>query len=95
MKKYLNTFWQKLLMPLTVGAMVLLATPISANLGSSARSQFRRGHRDGRAGGGYCSTWAPLFCAGAVAGLNIPLVALAPTLVILLCAAVLLRRMRW
>ena len=36
MEKYLSTFWQKLLMPLTVGAMVLLATPISANLGAGA-----------------------------------------------------------
>jgi hypothetical protein len=32
---------------------------------------------------------------GQLLNLNIPSVALAPTLVIVICAAILLRRMRW
>ena len=95
-EKYLNTFWQKLLMPLTVGAMVLLATPISANLGARRDRSFGVDIAMGALVGilFYLGTQI-VFALGQLLGLNIPLVALAPTLVILLCAAVLLRRMRW
>jgi len=95
-EKYLNTFWQKLLMPLTVAAMVLLATPISAGLGAKRDRSFGLNIAIGALVGilFYLGTQI-VFALGQLLGLNIPLVALAPTLVILLCAAVMLRRMHW
>ncbi len=95
-EKYLNTFWQKLLMPLTVGAMVLLATPISANLGARRDRSFGLNIALGAMMGilFYLGTQIA-FALGQLLGLNIPLVALAPTLVILLCAAIMLHRMHW
>ncbi|MDH4042245.1 MAG: LPS export ABC transporter permease LptG [Gammaproteobacteria bacterium] len=95
-EKYLSAFWQKLLMPLTVAAMVLLATPISANLGARRDRSFGVDIALGALVGilFYLGTQI-VFALGQLLGLNIPLVALAPTLVILLCAAILLRRMHW
>ena len=95
-EKFLSTFWQKLLMPLTVGAMVLLATPISANLGARRDRSFGLDIAIGALVGilFYLGTQI-IFALGQLLGLNIPLVALAPTLLILACALVLLRRMHW
>ena len=95
-EKYLSTFWQKLLMPLTVGAMVLLATPISANLGARRERSFGLDIALGALVGilFYLGTQI-VFALGQLLKLNIPLVALAPTLVIVICAAILLRRMHW
>jgi len=95
-EKYLSTFWQKLLMPLTVGAMVLLATPISANLGARRDRSFGLDIALGALVGilFYLGTQI-VFALGQLLDLNIPSVALAPTLVIVVCAAILMRRMRW
>jgi lipopolysaccharide export system permease protein len=95
-EKYLSAFWQKLLMPLTVGAMVLLATPISANLGARRDRSFGLDVALGALVGilFYLGTQI-VFALGQLLNLNIPSVALAPTLVIVICAAILLRRMRW
>lgn len=95
-EKYLSAFWQKLLMPLTVAAMVLLATPISANLGARRDRSFGLNIAMGALVGilFYLGTQI-VFAMGQLLGLNIPLVALAPTLVILLCATIMLRRMHW
>jgi len=95
-QKYLSSFWQKLLMPLTVAAMVLLATPISANLGARRDRSFGLDIALGALMGilFYLGTQI-VFALGQLLGLNIPLVALTPTLVILLCAVILLRRMHW
>jgi lipopolysaccharide export system permease protein len=95
-EKYLSAFWQKLLMPLTVGAMVLLATPISANLGARRDRSFGLDVALGALVGilFYLGTQI-VFAMGQLLNLNIPSVALAPTLVIVICAAILLRRMRW
>jgi len=94
--KYRSTFWQKLLMPLTVGAMVLLATPISANLGAKRHRSFGLDIALGALVGilFYLGTQI-IFALGQLLNLNIPLVALAPTLLILLCALLMLRRMHW
>jgi lipopolysaccharide export system permease protein len=94
--KYRSTFWQKLLMPLTVGAMVLLATPISANLGAKRNRSFGLDVGLGALVGilFYLGTQI-IFALGQLLDLNIPLVALAPTLLILICALFLLRRMHW
>tara|TARA_R110001599_G_scaffold353884_2_gene602371 strand:+ start:56849 stop:57919 length:1071 start_codon:yes stop_codon:yes gene_type:complete len=94
--KYRSTFWQKLLMPLTVGAMVLLATPISANLGAKRNRSFGLDIAMGALVGilFYLGTQI-IFALGQLLNMNIPLVALAPTLLILLCALFMLRRMHW
>ena len=95
-EKYLSTFWQKLLMPLTVGAMVLLATPISANLGARRNRSFGLDIALGALVGILFYLGAQIiFALGQLLGLNIPLVALTPTLIILLWALFLLHRMNW
>lgn len=95
-EKYLNLFWQKLLMPLTVGAMVLLATPISANLGARRDRSFGLDIALGALVGilFYLGTQI-IFALGQLLDLNIPLIALTPTLLILSCALLMLRRMNW
>lgn len=95
-ERYLSTFWQKLLMPLTVGAMVLLATPISANLGGKRNRSFGLDIALGALVGilFYLGTQI-IFAMGQLLGLSIPLVALTPTLLILACALLMLQRMNW
>ena len=96
MEKYLSLFWQKLLMPLTVFAMVLLATPISANLAAGRDRSFGINMGIGAVVGilFYLSAQI-IFALGQLLQLNIPLVALTPTLIVLVCALILLKRMRW
>jgi lipopolysaccharide export system permease protein len=93
---YFASFWQRLLMPLTVGAMVLLATPISASLGSRRSSNFGVNMAIGALVGilFYLGTQI-IFALGQLLAVPEPLVALAPTLVVLAVALLLLRRMRW
>ena len=95
-ERYQSTFWQKLLMPFTVGAMVLLATPISANLGAKRNRSFGLDIGLGALVGilFYLGTQI-IFALGQLLDLNIPLVALAPTLLIMICALIMLRRMHW
>lgn len=96
MEKYLNKFWQNLLMPLTVWAMVLLATPISASVTAGRDRSYGINIGIGAAVGilFYLGTQI-VFSLGQLLQWSIPFVALLPTLVILLCAAVMQRRMRW
>jgi lipopolysaccharide export system permease protein len=95
-QKYQGMFWQKMLMPLTVGAMVLLATPISANLGARRDRSFGVDIAIGAVVGILFYLGAQIiFALGQLLGLNIPLVALAPSVLVLACALVLLRRMHW
>ena len=94
--KYRSTFWQKLLMPLTVGAMVLLATPISAGLGAKRNRSFGLNVAMGALVGILFYLGSQIiFALGQLLNLNIPMVALAPTLLITLCAVFMLRRMHW
>jgi lipopolysaccharide export system permease protein len=96
MEKYLNAFWQRLLMPLTVLAMVLLATPISASVTAGRDRSLGVNIGIGAVLGILFYLGAQIiFSLGQLLQWNIPLVALLPTLVILLCALLLLRRMRW
>lgn len=94
--KYLNAFWQRLLMPLTVCAMVLLATSISAGINAGRDRSFGINIGIGAVVGilFYLGTQI-IFSLGQLLQWSIPLVALLPTLVILTCALFLLRRMRW
>jgi len=94
--KYLHTFWQNLLMPLTVWAMVLLATPISASVTAGRDRSYGINIGIGAAVGILFYLGAQIiFSLGQLLQWSIPFVALLPTLVILLCAGLLLRRMRW
>lgn len=96
MEKYLNAFWQRLLMPLSVCAMVLLATPISASVTAGRDRSFGLNLGIGAVLGilFYLGTQI-IFSLGQLLQWNIPLVAILPTLIILACALFLLRRMRW
>ena len=94
--KYLNAFWQRLLMPLTVCAMVLLATPISASVTAGRDRSFGINLGIGAMLGifFYLGTQI-IFSLGQLLHWSIPFVAILPTLIILACALFLLRRMRW
>lgn len=96
MEKYLNAFWQRLLMPLSVLAMVLLATPISASVTAGRDRSFGINLGIGALLGilFYLGTQI-IFSLGQLLNWNIPLVAIMPTLIILACAAFLWRRMHW
>jgi lipopolysaccharide export LptBFGC system permease protein LptF len=95
-EKYLNAFWQRLLMPLTVCAMVLLATPISASVTAGRDRSYGINLGIGAALGivFYLGTQI-IFSLGQLLHWSIPFVAMLPTLIILACALILLRRMRW
>lgn len=95
-ERYLSAFWQKITMPLTVAAMVLLATPISTNLGSSRDRNFGVNMGIGALVGilFYLSAQI-IFALGQLLQLSIPLVAISPAVVVFACASLLLRRVRW
>jgi lipopolysaccharide export system permease protein len=96
MQNYLSAFWQKLTMPLTVAAMVLLATPISANLGARRDRNFGVNMGIGALIGILFYLSAQIvFALGQLLELSIPLVAVSPALAVFACALLLLRRVRW
>ena len=93
---YFASFWQRLVLPFTVGAMVLLATPVSASLGSRRNRNFGANMAIGALLGILFYLGAQiLFALGQLLKMPEPLVALAPTLLVLGAALLLLRRMRW
>lgn len=96
MQKYLGVFWQKLLMPFTVGAMVLLATPISANLSAGRDRSFGVNMAIGAVVGILFYLGAQIIYAlGQLLQWSLPLMAALPSFIVLFCALFLLRRMRW
>jgi lipopolysaccharide export system permease protein len=96
MEQYLSSFWQRLLMPLTVFAMVLLATPISANISEGRDRSFGLNIGIGAMLGILFYLGAQIiFAMGELLQWSIPLVAILPSLIILSCALLLVRRMRW
>ncbi len=95
-RSYLSAFWQRLTMPLTVAAMVLLATPISASLGSRRNASFGIRIGIGALVGILFYLGAQIvFALGQLLGMSIPVVTLLPTLIVALCACILLARMHW
>jgi lipopolysaccharide export system permease protein len=93
---YLSAFWQKITLPLTVAAMVFLATPISTNLGSRRERNFGVSMGIGALAGILFYLSAQIvFALGQLLQLSIPLVAISPSLVVFACASLLLRRVRW
>lgn len=94
--KFAHTYWQKLLMPITVLAMVLLATPISASISAGRDRSFGYNLGIGALVGIFFYLGAQIiYATGQILGLSVPLVALAPSLIIACVAVLLLRRMRW
>lgn len=93
---YLGAFWQKLALPLTVGAMVLLATPIAASLGSRRNSNFGVNLGIGALVGILFYLGAQIIYAlGQLLSLSVPVVAFLPTAIVIFAALLLLRRMHW
>ncbi len=96
MARYIGPFWQKLMMPLTVGAMVLLATPISINIGAGRSRSFGLNMGIGALVGILFYLGAQIiFALGQLLNLSLPLVSVLPAIIVTLCAAALIRRMRW
>lgn len=95
-EKYMMSFWQRLLMPLTAAAMALLATPVSAGLGSGRSGNFGINMAIGAAIGiGFYLVAQITYSLGQLLGMNLLLTCLLPTSLVLLCALWLLGRMRW
>jgi len=95
-EKYLHPFWQRLLMPFTVFAMVLLATPISASVTGGRDRSFGLSLAIGALLGISFYLGAQIvFALGQVLQWSVPLVAITPALVIFAAAAYMLRRMQW
>ena len=83
-------------MPFTVGAMVLLATPVSANLSAGRDRSFGINLAIGAVIGILFYLGAQIiFALGRLFDLSIPLVAALPSILVALCAAAMLRRMNW
>ena len=94
--QYASAFWQRLIMPLTVAAMVLLATPISASMGSMRSNSFGITIGIGSLVGLLFYVGAQIaFALGQVLGLQAALVTLFPTVVVAAFATFLLGKMRW
>jgi lipopolysaccharide export system permease protein len=88
-------FWQKVALPLTAGAMVLLAAPIGASISTQRGSTFGRKLAIG-AGVGIAFYLASqiIQTGGTLIGLPPPLVAFIPTLLVLGTSAALFYRLR-
>ena len=96
MTRYISVFWQKLMMPLTVGAMVLLATPVSINISGGRSRSFGLNMGIGALVGILFYLGAQIiFALGQLLHLSLPVVSVIPALIVALCAALLIRRMRW
>ena len=94
--RHRSAFWQKLILPFTVAAMVLLATPICVNSGSRRDRNLGVNMGIGALVGILFYLGAQIvFALGQLLDINAAAVVLAPTLAVLLCALLLLRRMRW
>lgn len=95
-QKYLSAFWQRLTMPLAVAAMILLAIPISISLGSGRNFSFGIKMGLGAAVGIFFYLGAQiLFALGLLLHVSIPVMSVVPTLIVALCAGILLAKMHW
>ena len=95
-QQYSSAFWQRLIMPLTVAAMVLLATPLAASMGSMRSNSFGITLGLGALVGILFYVGAQIvFALGQLLQLGIIPVTLFPTVVVVLCASALITRMRW
>ena len=95
-QQYLSAFWQRLIMPFTVAAMILLAIPVSLSLGSGRSPSFGVKMGIGAASGILFYLGAQVvFALGLLLHLSIPMVSMVPTVIVALCAGILLAKMHW
>jgi lipopolysaccharide export system permease protein len=95
-ENYELTFWQRLTLPLTVAAMVLLATPISAGIGSRRDANLGFNMAMGALIGIFFFLGSQIaFAVGQILELNYLLITLAPIAVVVLFSVYLLKKMRW
>jgi len=88
-------FWQKVALPLTAGAMVLLATPIGAGLGTQRSSAFGRNLAVGAGAGILFYLASQIIYTGApLIGIPAEVVGFLPTVLVLAAAGALFHRMR-
>jgi lipopolysaccharide export system permease protein len=93
---YSSAFWQRLIMPFTVAAMVFLATPLAASMGSMRSNSFGITLGIGALVGILFYVGAQIvFALGQLLQLGIIPVTVFPTVVIVLCASTLITRMSW
>lgn len=95
-QQYLSAFWQRLIIPLTVAAMVLLAIPVSLSLGSGRIASFGLKMGIGAAVGilFYLGSQV-VFALGLLLDLSIPVASMVPTVIVASCAGILLAKMHW
>jgi len=88
-------FWQRIALPLTTGAMVLLAVPIGAGVGNARSNSFGRNLANGATAGILFYLVSQLI-QGSGAGTHLPaaVIAFLPVTLVLAVAAGLIRRMR-
>jgi len=95
-RQYLSAFWQKLILPLTVASMVMLAIPVSVSLGSGRNTSFGIKMAIGAVLGILFYLGAQIiFALGLLLHLNIPVVTLVPMIIVTVSAVILLARMHW
>ncbi|MFQ5643932.1 MAG: LPS export ABC transporter permease LptG [Thiogranum sp.] len=88
-------FWQRVSLPLTAGAMVLLATPIGAGLGTTRSSAFGKSLAIGAGVGILFYLLSQLIqTGGSIAGLPPELVAFLPVTLVVVATAILISRIR-
>jgi len=88
-------FWQKIALPLTAGAMVLLATPIGAGISTQRGSSFGKSLAMGAAVGILFYLVSQIInTGGSLIGIPLSLVAFVPVTLVLLAAVGLFSRMR-
>lgn len=95
-QQYSSAFWQRVIMPFTVAAMVLLATPLAASMGSMRSNSFGITLGVGALVGILFYVGAQIvFALGQLLQLGIIPVTGFPTVVVVLCASALIARMHW
>ena len=95
-EEYVFTFWQRLTLPFTVAAMILLATPISASIGSRRDANLGYNLGLGALVGIFFFLGSQItYAVGQLLQLNHLVITLSPIAAILLFSLILLRRMRW
>jgi lipopolysaccharide export system permease protein len=93
---YEFTFWQRLTQPVTVAAMILLATSISAGTGSRRDSNLGYNMAIGALIGILFFLGSQItYAVGQLMQLNFLLITLSPIFAVLACSAFMLHRMRW
>ncbi len=95
-KNYEMTFWQRLTLPITVGAMVLLATPVSAGIGSRRNANFGTNMALGALIGIFFFLGTQItYAVGQMLGLSPVLTTLLPAAAVFACSVYMIKRMRW